>query len=198
MLILQIAQQSLVGDILSFPYRALKLLLRILLFIILLPYYFIIFVFWGIVKIISWLLPDIYEDNLIHSLKGLFCTFRFAFLILTFLLLLLLPLHFLPLLGSHGILASEFFYQFDFIQALVLMIKTFTITEILIIAFAIGGFVVSFLLAFVFITTYSPVHLLVEFISELTERRSVLILMFILALLLFGVLYLLLLGKIPL
>lgn len=198
MLLFQIAQQSLLGDIFSPVIRLLRFLGSLLLKILLLPYHLVKYLLLGILKIISWLLPDIYEDNLIHAFKGLFCTFRFALLILTFLLLVLLPLHFLPLLGSHGILASKFSYQFDLIQALVLMVKTFTITEILIIAFAVGGFLVSFLLAFAFITAYSPLQLLVEFFSELTERRSVLILLFLLALVIFGVLYLLLLGKIPL
>lgn len=198
MLLFQIAQQSLLGNIFSPLIRIVRFLGALLLKILLLPYHLVKYLVVGTLKIISWLLPDIYEDNLIHSLKGLFCTFRFALLILTFLLLLLLPLHFLPLLGSHGILAPKFLYQFDLIQALVLMVKTFTITEILIIAFAVGGFLVSFLLAFAFITAYSPLQLLVEFFSELTKRSSVLILLFILALVIFGVLYLLLLGKIPL
>lgn len=196
MLLFQIAQQSLLGSIVSPFIRIIRFLGSLLLKILLFPYYLIKYLVLGILKIISWLLPDIYEDNVLHSLKGLFCTFRFAFLILTFLLLVLLPLHFLPLLGSHGILASKFLYQFDLRQALVLMLKTFTTMEILIIVFAIGGFLASFILAFVFITAYSPLQALVEFISELTERRAVLILLFVLALLLFGVLYLLLQGKI--
>lgn len=198
MLLLQIAQQSLIGSIFSPFIRILRFIGSLLLKILLLPYYLVKYLVLGTLKIISWLLPDFYEENLIHSFKGLFCIFRFAFLIFTFLLLVLLPLHFLPLLGSHGILASKFLYQFDLIQALVLMVKTFTITEILIIAFAIGGFLVSFLLAFVFITTYSPLQVLVEFIGELTKKRLVLILMFILALVIFSVLYFYLLrGEIP-
>lgn len=197
MLVLQIAQQSLLGSIFSPFIRLFKFIGRLLLAILLLPYYIIKYLILGILKIISWLLPDFYEENLIQSFKGLFCTFKFAFLVFTFLLLIVLaPLHLAPL-GLSDILESKFSYQFDLLQSLILMLKTFTISEILIFALALGGFLVSFLLAFVFITTYSPIHVFVEFISELTERRILFIFTFLLALMVFGVTYLLILGKIP-
>ncbi len=120
---------------------------------------------------------------------------RFAFLILTF-AARIITTPFPPIIGLTWDSGIEVFVSIRSLrQALVLMLKTFTTTEILIIVFAIGGFLASFILAFVFITAYSPLQALVEFISELTERRSVLILLFVLALLLFAVLYLLLQGK---
>ena len=199
MLIFQIAQQSLLGDILSPFIRLFKFIGRLLIKILLLPYYIIKYLLLGVWKIISWLLPDFYEENLIHSFKGLFCAFKIFFIILTFLIIMvLLPLHFLPLLLSHGILATKFSYQFDLVQALILMVKTFTITEVLILGIALVGFLVSFTLAFVFITAYSPVKEFVEFASEIIADRLILILMFLFSLVIFGVLYLLLIGKIPL
>jgi hypothetical protein len=197
MLVFQIAVQSLAGDILLFPYRALKFLGRLLIKILLLPYYLIKFLLRGIAKLISWLLPDFYEENLIQSFKGLFSTFKFAFLVLTFLLLgVLLLLHLVPL-GLAGLLESKIPYQFDPLQSLILLVKTFAISEILIVALTLGGFLLTFLLAFVFISTYSPLHVFVEFMSELTESRIVFVLLFLLALMVFGITYLIILGKIP-
>lgn len=199
MLLFQIAQQSLIGGILSPFLRILRFVGSLLLKILLLPYYLVKYLVLGILKIISWLLPDFYEENLIHSFKGLLCAFKIFFIILTGLIVMVLvPLHFLPLLASHGILAAKFSYQFDLLQALILMVKAFTITEVLILGIVLVGFVLTFALVFIFITAYSPLKEFVEFASEIIEDRLILILMFLFSLVIFGVLYLLLTGKIPL
>jgi hypothetical protein len=199
MAVLEIYQQSLIGDIIKFPYTLVKFILMGILKILLFPYYVVKFTLFGIAKIISWLLPDFYEENLLHSFKGWFCWYKFLFFLVSFMVLIvLLPLHFLPLLGSHKIFASTFLRQFDLVQSLLVLGKTFVIAELLFLVLALAGFLVSFGLTFLLITAYSMLKFLIEFVNTLTSNRFTLILTFIIALIIFGVVYLIVTETIPL
>ena len=197
--VLEIYQQSLIGDIIKFPYTLVKFILTGILKILLLPYYVVKFILIGITKIISWLLPDFYGENLLHSFKVLFCWYKFLFFLVSFVLLMILvPLHFLPLIGSHKILASNFLYPFDLGQSLLLLGKTFVLAELLFLALALAGFLISFALAFLFITAYSFLTFSTGLANAFTSNRLTFILMFIVACVICGIVYLFVTGTIPL
>jgi len=197
--VLQVYQQSLAGTILriillpfTFLLIVLKFILKLIWNILLLPYYLIKYLLIGIKKLFIFLMPEFYEANVIQSFKGLFCAFKIFLIVLTGLLIILLPLHFLPLVGAR--IAKDFF---DLMHALTLMGKTFLVTEVAFIGIAVVGFLLSFFLAFLFISVYSPLQFLGEILEGITAQRLLLMMMFGVALVVFGVLYLILTGEIP-
>ncbi len=164
---LEIYQQSLIGDIVKFPYYILKFILKILF----LPFYAIFYVvkvtlIW-LVKIFRKLMPEIYLDNLKHSFKALFCTFKTLFAALTFCVILLfivnvIVLFFLSLLPDN-ILGLAGLSQFDFPRAIMLIGRAFLTKELLFVGLSLLGFLLSFVIVAFLITLYSPVESIVEF-----------------------------------
>ena len=197
MLLLQIAQQSIVGDILSPFIRLFRFIGRLLLTILLLPYYIVKYLLLGVWKLAALLLPEFYEEDLKYSFHVLLRMFALLFFGLTVLLLTFLtPLYFLSLLGAHGIL-PKFLYEFDFLQALIIMGKTVLTTEVLFFALSLVGFLAALILTVAFISAYTPLKVLVEFYGEITESKAALLLSFGIAVIVFFILYLLLRQVLP-
>ncbi|PIE33034.1 hypothetical protein CSA56_13345 [candidate division KSB3 bacterium] len=190
-----VEQQSIVGSFFSFITFPFRMLLRAVMWILSLILKIILFPFRVLFAVAAWIwqhMPKFYAENVFHSFKGFLCFFGVVLIGLTAMLVVLIPLHIIPLAVVHRLLNN-----FNLIHAVTVMAKTFCITEGIFIATAIGGFLLSFLAAFVLITLYSSLQALVEFTGELTERRVNLVVMFFVVVMMFAVLYLILKGIIP-
>ena len=192
---LDVEQQSVFGDlfsIITFPFRV---LFKAIVWILTLILKIILFPFKLIISIFKWIWrhrPVFYAENLFHSFKGFLCFFGIVFIGLTAMLVILIPLHIIPLAGVHRALNN-----FNLIHAVTVLGKTFAVAEGAFVGMTVGGFLLSFLAAFVVITLYSSFQSLVGFTGELTERRINLIVMFFVAVTIFVVLYLILKDIIP-
>ena len=193
--VLDVEQQSVFGDlfsIITFPFRV---LFKAVVWILTLILKIILFPFKVIKSVLTWIWdhrPEFYFENLFHSFKGLLCFFGIVFIALTAMLVVLIPLHIIPLTAAQRIMKN-----FDLLHAWTVMGKTFLVTEGAFIGLAVGGFLAALLLVFVLITLYSSLQGFVELTGELTERWIKLVVMFFVAVTIFTVLYLILQGIIP-
>lgn len=178
------------GTIFSSIGRFFKFIGKVLLTILLLPYYIIKFLFIGVWKLIALLLPEFYAEDLKFSFKLLLSMFAILFLGLSFLLITFLtPLYLLSLLGAQGIF-PKFLYEFDLLQALLVMVATLLTTEVIFFVLSLLGFLVLLIAAVAFISVYSPVKAISEHSGEITESKTVLILSFGIAVIVFLIVYL--------
>lgn len=194
----EVYQQSLLGDVwslITLPFRIVWNIVRwvfsLVLSILLIPFRVVQWLYYCIKRLV----PVIYAENIYHSVKGLLCAFKILFFVLTGLLIVLLPLYVLFLLGGYSILEN-----FDLIHALKLMATAVFTTEAAIIGLSIVGFLVLSVLAFLFVTGASLLELMgvpIKLINMLTSSRLFLLLTFMVAVMVLVILYLLLIGKIP-
>ena len=189
--VFDVNQESLIGNIVMFPISLLRMIGHTIIVLLSLPFRLLRFILSLPVRIFRFLSPVFYEESIGHTFKTLLCTAKTGFLILSSaLILILIPGYLLMLFVSHVILRSS--VPFDLGNALMGLGAALTGTELLILVLAAAGFLISFLLAFVFITIYSPALAIGEIVHAMTSNKIVLILMFFLTVVVIGVLYMIL------
>ena len=191
-----IAQQSLLGNLLALPLRALCWLGHAIVFVVLLPFRLVKWLFHLTKKVVKtllyFLLPDLYVDNVLLSLRTLRAMFTILLLGASGCLAFLFIAHLVAVSG-----AAKIFPNVDLVPSLLLVIKAAGITGAIFLVLAIAGFAASSLLAVFGITFYSIAHSIVEWGDEATESRTVLFATFVVSVILFALVYLLLAEKIP-
>ncbi len=190
-----VGQQSIGGDFFSILTLPFRILAKVIVWIVTLILKIILFPLTLVKSVLAWgwdRRPEFYIQNLFHSFTGFLCFFSIVLVVLTVMLLVLIPLHIIPLVVVHRVLE-----HFDLAHGLTVMGKTFAATEGALIGIAVGGFLLSLLLAFVFVTLYSSAQVFVEFAGRLAERRIMSIVMFCVAVMILAMLYLIVKGVIP-
>ncbi len=188
----EVSSHNPVGSLLTFSVRLLKWLWHALIAVLLFPYYLIRWIIRGILKFLHWILPNIYAENLYHASRLIGALF---FILLFGALLCVILLGGAHLAAVFG--AAQIFKDVDVAQALLVAVKAIIVTGVIFVALAAGGFLLTSLLAMFGITVYSSTKTLMDIPEELTESRLVLIAMFIVAVVIFGVVYAMFSGLLP-
>jgi len=187
------SQQGLFASLLTFPVKLLKLAWHTFIAILFFPFRVIQAIFRGISKLWHWLVPHLFGENISHTVRVLAALF---FILLLGALVCVVFLGVVHVIAVGG--ATLFFKDVDAGQALLIAGKAILVTGGIFIALAVGGFLLSSLLAMIGITTYSATQTLIELLHEVMESRLIFIAMFIVAVAIFGVVFLMISGTLPL
>ena len=188
-----ISQQSLFGSVLRLPIKLLKWMWHTFVAILLFPIHLIQTIFTGIIKILHWVLPHIFMENVSQTSRLLGSLFLILLGGALFCVIALGIIHIIAVSG-----ATLVFNDVDAGQAILIAGKAILVTGGVFIILAAGGFLLSTLLSIIGITVYSSTKTAVEIFEELTESRLLLLAMFITAVVIFGIVFGILSGKFPL
>lgn len=192
-----IIQQSLIGDILRFPFAVIRFIFSIIEFVVRSIIRILLFplsLLWSLLmlpsKLFHYLNPVFYIENITHSFRFFWSGFRTLFLIVTSLLVMtLVPIYLIALLVSKKALTS--LYPFDLLKSLALMGGSFVLTEFVMFLLAVVGFLLTLVLVCTLITLYSPLQEISAYLNAVTSSRIVLVIMFLITVCIFVMLYLL-------
>ena len=189
-----ISQQSAFGSLLQYPVRLLKLVWHLVVAIVLFPIHLVQKIFHGILKFVHWILPDIFAENVYHASR---------LLSVLFVILLLASLVCVAIIGLlHLIItgSTSLVLDVDAAQAISVAAKTILATFGIFIVLAVGGFLVANLLSVFGIVTYSTTKAVAEFPERFKYKavRIMFLAMFLVAVAMFGIVYLMVSGKLPL
>ena len=189
-----ISQQSAFGSLLTYPIRLLKFVWHLVVAVVLFPIHLAQKIFHGIVKFLHWILPDIFTENVYHTSR---------LLGVLFLILLIASVVCVAIIGViHVIIAggTSLILDVDAAQAIFIAVKTILATFGIFVALAVGGFLVANLLSVFGIVTYSTTKAVAEFPERFKYKavRIMFLAMFLVAVAMFGIVYLMVSGKLPL
>ncbi|GAK49382.1 hypothetical protein U14_00604 [Candidatus Moduliflexus flocculans] len=187
-----ISQQSLVGSVLSFPVKLLKWGWHTVVAILLFPIHLLQAIFNVTLKILHKLLPHIFMENVSQTSRLLGSLFLILLGGALFCVVVLGIIHIIAVSGA------TIFSDVDAGQAVLIAGKATLVTGGVFIILAAGGFLLSSLLSIIGITVYSSTKTALEIFEELTGSRLVLLAMFITAVVIFGIVFGILSGKLPL
>lgn len=188
-----ISQQSLVGSVLNFPVKLLKWVWHTVVAILLFPIHLLQAIFNITLKILHKLLPQIFMENVSQTSRLLGSLFLILLGGALFCVVVLGIVHIIAVSG-----ATLVFNDVDAGQAVLIAGKAILVTGGVFIILAAGGFLLSSLLSIIGITVYSSTKTALETFEELTGSRLVLLAMFITAVVIFGIVFGILSGKLPL
>ncbi|MBD3305461.1 hypothetical protein GF339_03695 [candidate division KSB3 bacterium] len=183
--------QSLVGGVFRAPYYAARFillglfkLLALLLIPVLFVWLAIKYLLVGLKKLVLSLIPEFYGGNISHTFTSVFCVWKFVFSLLSLFIIVLIPLHMIAF--NFITIYRSLLDPLTLLRSLFLMAIIFVtiVTITIVMAF------LSFVIMSILITLYSPVKTGSEigkgFISSILDVKVFLLLIFMLALLIFG------------
>ena len=189
-----ISQQSAFGSLLKYPIKLLKLLWHLVVAAVLLPIHLAQKIFHGILTFLHWILPDIFAENVYHT---------FRLLGVLFVILLIASLVCVAIIGGIHVLitgGTSLILDVDAAQAIFIAVKTILATFGIFVALAVGGFLVANLLSAFGIAAYSTTKTAAEIPERFKYKavRMMFLAIFLVAVAMFGIVYLMVSGKLSL